>query len=100
MSFIRGKVRLDSGDWKARCVEGSETRLERWSAIYLVLACMAFGIDSVFGQRFAHVLIQINHDLAVFVSRAVQHKLRARLWCCQISYSHGQSDPCSLLTRL
>ena len=53
-----------------QCVEGSETRLERWSAIYSVLACMTFGIDSVFGQRFAHVPTGINHDLAVFASRA------------------------------
>lgn len=49
-----------------QCVEGSETTLERWSAIYSVLACMTFGIDSVFGQRFAHVPTGINHDLAVF----------------------------------
>ena len=43
---------------EVRRVGRTETRLERWSTIYPALACMTFGIDPVFGQRFAHVLIQ------------------------------------------
>lgn len=43
---------------EVRRVGRAKTRLERWSAIYPALACMTLGIDPVFGQRFAHVLIQ------------------------------------------